>query len=136
MSTPFTVDGSTPTGFEVGDTRHAVQPGGLTARRVESFPGSGTKFVVLGAARPPVLTVSGRLRAASYAELYATIEQYNADAAESRVVSVRFHSRTYPACAFMGIQVSGRPIAFTDDGGQTVKVMQQAQLLFEVLESR
>lgn len=132
---PFTVDGKVPSGFELGDTRHIVRPGGLTANRVERFPGYASGFAIKGSARPPQLIVPGTLRADGFKKLYQEIHQYNLDAASPSPVVVTFYDMAWPICSFMGLTLLGQPKVYSDDNWETKKAMCAVQLMFEVLEN-
>ncbi|MEO0476443.1 MAG: hypothetical protein AAF085_10820 [Planctomycetota bacterium] len=131
----FQVNDQVFIGFEAHDTRHRVQPEGLTSARVLRLPGRTTAFAIKGQHRPAPLIVEGILQAANEDALYALIDQHNAWLSTAGIVKVTLHATDYENCTPMLFEITGPVQNYSEDNGDTVKAEAPARFRFERLQS-
>ncbi|MEM6258033.1 MAG: hypothetical protein AAGI37_06930 [Planctomycetota bacterium] len=129
----FQVDAAPMAGFDI-DTRHDLDPQGLTSSFVLRFPGSTTGYAVTGVAPPPPIIVDGVLRADSFDALHALIFQHHSWVASTGIVTVTLYETDYPNCKAMDFRKTGPPRVYSDDG-ETAKAQCNARFVFEQLQA-
>ena len=111
---PFQMAGADVDGMGT-DTRHMVRPGKLAALREGRFPGSRSTFTIKGRTLYPSLLVTGPLRAADFATLYALIQQHADAVGTIGSQTVTIQGQDFNFCDWIGFDVlSPQVIAFTD----------------------
>ena len=101
----FTIDGAAAPG--VGeDTRHTyiARP---VQRRTEGFAGDPNRYVIKGARRPGAWRITGALLAASFEELLALVDDYDAMQADLVTHAIGVHGVDYQPADLAQFQTVG-----------------------------